>query len=93
MHFPADPALDVGTGAEGLVARPGDDRHAHGRIVAHADPGIRQALVVFRIERVALLRAVDGDQRDSIGIEVEVGGAVIFQLNVERFERLMGAPA
>lgn len=25
--------------------------------------------------------------------EVEVGGAVIFQLNVERFERLMGKPA
>ena len=61
-----DKALDVGAGRERLLARAGDHCHPDRGVIAHRLPRLRQAGVMFSVERVEALGPVDRNQRNAV---------------------------
>src|SRR5262249_21172210 len=67
----ADETVEVGTGAERLVARPGEHRDADSLVVVDVLPGVGKAAQHLGVDRVAHLGPVHGDDGDAVALLVQ----------------------
>jgi hypothetical protein len=70
LHHPHE-AVQVGAGAERVVAGAGEDRDADVRIVAHVLPRVGEAAEHLGVQRVPHLGAVHRERRDAARFFVE----------------------